>query len=271
MNPARIIGPPPKTGEAIAVQPQSTAQAQTVVATLDTFLKNYFDEASKEDASRAGGLNGHLSVARLLDLEPPVADGVAAVLVSYGALYHRLHYFKEITDRYCDTIGLPKADMPVEALIDSITKERAPLLRARDLYGAALLVEPTSARAMLGLAGVRTLEGMPDAADRLYKEAANQDPSLEGHVALRRAAICEAAEKWSEAADLYLKAAEKLEVMGEWHENAARCLRRCGRFEESLRHYYLALDWFRRPGVEFFVARTSSGEARATAPAGVTS
>ena len=260
MTPARIIGKPPVPKNAPpppVAEPAAAAVPvqQSVVASLDTFLKNYFEEASKEDASRAGGLNGHLSVARLLELDEPLLGGTAAVLVSMGALFHRLHYFKEITDRYCDAIGLPQTDMSVEALIDSLTDGKAPLQRARELYEAALLVDPGSAQAMLNLAGVRTLEGNGKDADRLYRAAAQQDPSLAGHVALRRAALCEAAQQWSDAARLYLDAAAVLGAMGEWHENAARCLRQCGRYDEALQQYYLALDWFRRPGVEFFVAR----------------
>jgi hypothetical protein len=53
-----------------------------------------------------------------------------------------------------------------------------------------------------------------------------------------------------------------LKTLGEWQENAARCLRRCGRYVEALHQYSLSLDWYQRPGAEFLVT-LSSAEAKA--------
>jgi hypothetical protein len=55
------------------------------------------------------------------------------------------------------------------------------------------------------------------------------------------------------AADLYVAAASGLDHLGAWHENAARCLRHCGRLNEALEHYHRSLDWVRQPGAEFLV------------------
>jgi tetratricopeptide (TPR) repeat protein len=111
---------------------------------------------------------------------------------------------------------------------------------------------------MFNLAGLKTLEGCPEEGGMLYQKAALKEVSLKPHAALRRAAIAEAAGDWSGAAELYLEAFDRLDNLGEWHENAARCLRRCGRINEALEHYYRAFNWLRRPGAEFIIPQSSA-------------
>jgi tetratricopeptide (TPR) repeat protein len=214
----------------------------------------YYRDASTEDGRRAGGLNGHLSVARLLILEPPLIKGIANVLVYQGALYHRLHYMSEIVDRYTAAIVLPKSEMPIYALLDSITSGVSPLHRAREFYVAALTVDPGHSWARFNLAGIIAVEG-GTGADELYQAAARDMPLLAPHASLRRAALREAAGDVAGAADLYVAAASGLDHLGVWHENAARCLRRCGRIADAMEHYNRSLEWVRQPGAEFLVVQ----------------
>lgn len=240
------------------VSPLSGAvpEAKSAIAALDAFAAAYYQEANTEDGRRAGGLNGHLSVARLLVLEPLLVKRVADVLVGQGALYHRLHHLNAILDRYAAAIGLPKSEMPIYRLFDTIMSGVPPLQRARELYAAALAIDPGNGQASFNLAGIAALEGVAGA-DELYQAAARNAPDLAFHAALRRAALREAAGDAAGAAGLYVEAARGLSHLGAWQENAARCLRRSGRIIEALEHYNRSLDWVRQPGAEFLTAPPS--------------
>ena len=229
----------------------SAPQPEPVLAALDAFLAAQFREATTEDAQRFGGLNGHLSVARLLILQPPLVRGVADVLVALAALYHRLHHLAEALEHYATLTGASKEDMPIFRLIGAIAKV-PPAQRARELYAAALVADGDHAWAAFNLATLRAL-GAEDGADELYRQAAQRDAFLRPYAALRRASLAERRDDWTAAAALYVEAAAGIPHLGPWHENAARCLRRCGRVEEALRHYERALDWVLQPGAEFII------------------
>lgn len=234
--------------------PQSAAPAlpDSALVALDAFLAAQFREATLEDVQRVGGLNGQLSVARLLILRPALLRGAADVLVVMAALDHRLHHLTEDVERYRAQVGLKRQEMPVFRLIDAASPAMPPLRRARELYEAALAVDPGHALAAFNLATLRELTGEAGAAE-LYRLAGERDGFLRPHAALRRAALEENAERWDEAAALYVEADAGLKRLGPWHENAARCLRRCGRVAEALQHYERALDWTRQPGPEFII------------------
>jgi tetratricopeptide (TPR) repeat protein len=222
----------------------------TALTALDVFLAANFREATTEDAQRSGGLNGHLSVARLLVLEPPLAKGVADILVAQGALFHRLHYLSSMLERYAVLAKLPREDMPIFRMVGFATGKTPGLQRARELYTAALAADRDHGFAAFNLAGIAALEQSPDA-DELYQRAGRSNAFLRAHAALRRAAIKERQEDWAHAAELYVEAAVGLGHIGPWHENAGRCMRRAGRAEEALVHYERALEWRLQPGAEF--------------------
>ena len=223
-----------------------------ILKSLNAFVEAYFRDASSESIKLAGGLNGHLALSRLLLIQQPLGKGLADVLVSMGALFHRLYYLRDILERYTATLEVSREEIPVLALIDQTTGGFPPLERASALYHAALAADSAHAQARFNQAAILALSDVT-AAHAQYELAAHAEPSLSGHVALRRAALLEAAQNWSSAADLYIEAYRELKDLGPWHKNAARCLRFAERFEQSLFHYEHSLNWVRQPGAEFVV------------------
>lgn len=216
---------------------------------LALFAKAYNRDLESEDHRKYGGLNGHLTLGRLV-AHGQIRNLAREFLYDEATLLHRVYLLILIGNEYAAALGVAPDEIAWLAEIEKTTRGRDLLADAARLYEAVIGLEADYRKAWQGVGEVRLLQGNLGEAEKCFERSHAIEPT--GDATLRLAAIREMQGNISQAARLYQESSARMGgELGTYHRNAGRCLRQAGRHAEALAHFEKAMGWSRWLGPEF--------------------
>lgn len=203
------------------------------------------------------GADGYTAIEAYHGLSRRTAAGA---LLRIGGHFQRLALLQDITDHYCDSIGLRPADVPYYDYFKLADPNVSALQETRRCYEAAVLLDGESPEIRFCLATVQRAQGEGKAAIANFESAARLKPAFAADSFWNIACILEDSGQRNAAVEYFRKAARQRDTFGGMHIRLSRLLRQSGAVEESLDHFEKTMTFGHTWLPEYHLAAASADE-----------